>query len=123
MAVANDKLMQLFSISALNVNNANSLIMQGRITEVINMKPSEIVSLVGETAGINTCKDIKKKTLSLVVKKDTKLDGINHILNNEVLPMMERLKKENEEYVAWKELCSEIDRIEKKVKAATFYEI
>lgn len=104
MAVANDKLMQLFSISALNVNNANSLIMQGRITEVINMKPSEIVSLVGETAGINTCKDIKKKTLSLVVKKDTKLDGINHILNNEVLPMMERLKKENEEYVAWKEL-------------------
>ena len=121
--VTNDKLLQLFSMSGLNVNNANFLIMQGRITQVINMKPAEILSLVEETAGTNAYEEIKKKTLRLVEKKDSKLTEIDNILNNEVVPMMDQLKKENEEYVKWRALCLEIEGLEKKVKAATYYEI
>ena len=86
-------------MSGLNVNNANFLIMQGRITQVINMKPQEILSLVEETAGTNAYEEIKKKTLRLVEKKDTKLLDIDTILNNEVIPIMQQLTKENEEYL------------------------
>lgn len=121
--VTNEKVLQLFSMSGLNVNNANFLIMQGRITQVINMKPQEILSLVEETAGTNAYEEIKKKTFKLIEKKDAKLGEIENIINDEVVPMMVQLEKENEEYVKWKNLCNEIEILEKKVKAATYYEL
>ena len=45
-AVAN-----MFHSVQLNVNNPHFLIMQGRITKVINMKPQETLGLVEEAAG------------------------------------------------------------------------
>lgn len=121
--VTSDKVLQLFSLSGLNVNNANFLIMQGRITQVINMKPQEILSLVEETAGTNSYEEIKKKTLRIVEKKEARLADINKILDTEVVPIMHQLQKENEEYIKWRSLCQEIELLEKKVKAATYYEI
>ena len=41
----------LFHSVQLNVNNPHFLIMQGRITKVLNMKPPEILSMVEEAAG------------------------------------------------------------------------
>jgi|TARA_B100001142_G_scaffold311779_1_gene346494 chromosome segregation ATPase len=35
----------------LNVNNPHFLIMQGRITKVLNMKPPEILGMLEEAAG------------------------------------------------------------------------
>jgi len=43
----------MFHSIQLNVNNPHFLIMQGRITKVINMKPAETLSLVEEAAGIS----------------------------------------------------------------------
>ena len=121
--VTNEKLLQLFSMSGLNVNNANFLIMQGRITQVINMKPSEILSLVEETAGTNAYEEIRKKTVRLVEKKEAKLEEIDTILTSEVIPIMEQLKKENAEYISWREKCDEFDLLERKVKAAHYYDL
>ena len=39
--------MPLYCSVQLNVNNPHFLIMQGRITKVLNMKPPEILSMVG----------------------------------------------------------------------------
>jgi structural maintenance of chromosome 2 len=41
----------LFHSVQLNVNNPHFLIMQGRITKVLNMKPPEILSMIEEAAG------------------------------------------------------------------------
>ena len=41
----------LFHSVQLNVNNPHFLIMQGRITKVLNMKPVEILDMVEEAAG------------------------------------------------------------------------
>nr|AGH55761.1 SMC2 [Brachionus calyciflorus] len=49
----------LFCSVQLNVNNPNFLIMQGKITKVLNMKPVEILSMIEEAAGTKTY-DIKK---------------------------------------------------------------
>ena len=121
--VTNEKILQLFSMSGLNVNNANFLIMQGRITQVINMKPSEILSLVEETAGTNAYEEIRKKTVRLIEKKEAKLEEIDSILTSEVIPIMEQLKKENAEYISWREKCDEFDLLERKVKAAYYYDL
>lgn len=41
----------LFHSVQLNVNNPHFLIMQGRITKVINMKPMETLGMLEEAAG------------------------------------------------------------------------
>ena len=47
----NDRICNLFCSVQLNVNNPNFLIMQGKITKVLNMKPIEILSMIEEAAG------------------------------------------------------------------------
>ncbi|CAH1637528.1 unnamed protein product [Spodoptera littoralis] len=49
--VQNKRVTDLFCSVQLNVNNPHFLIMQGRITKVLNMKPPEILSMVEEAAG------------------------------------------------------------------------
>ncbi|KAK3092224.1 Structural maintenance of chromosomes protein 2, partial [Teratosphaeriaceae sp. CCFEE 6253] len=41
----------MFQSVHLNINNPNFLIMQGRITKVLNMKAAEILGMVEEAAG------------------------------------------------------------------------
>lgn len=48
-----EKVKSLFKSVMLNVDNPHFLIMQGRVTKVINMKPIEILSLIEEAAGIS----------------------------------------------------------------------
>ena len=42
------RVQNLFHSVQLNVNNPHFLIMQGRITKVLNMKPAEILSMLEE---------------------------------------------------------------------------
>ena len=48
-----EKVKSMFCSVKLNVNNPHFLIMQGRVTKVINMKPLEILGLIEEAAGIS----------------------------------------------------------------------
>ena len=50
----------LFHSVQLNVNNPHFLIMQGKITQVLNMKPREILGLIEEAAGIKMSEDKKE---------------------------------------------------------------
>jgi structural maintenance of chromosome 2 len=45
------RVQNLFHSVGLNVNNPHFLIMQGRITKVLNAKPPEILGMLEETAG------------------------------------------------------------------------
>jgi structural maintenance of chromosome 2 len=49
--VQNSRVSDLFRSVQLNVNNPHFLIMQGRITKVLNMKPPEILAMIEEAAG------------------------------------------------------------------------
>jgi structural maintenance of chromosome 2 len=48
-----EKVKMLFCSVKLNINNPHFLIMQGRVTKVINMKPKEVLGLIEEAAGIS----------------------------------------------------------------------
>ena len=45
------RVQNLFHSVQLNVNNPHFLIMQGRITKVLNMKPPEILGMIEERGG------------------------------------------------------------------------
>ena len=49
--IQNNRVQDMFRSVQLNVNNPHFLIMQGRITKVLNMKPPEILSMIEEAAG------------------------------------------------------------------------
>jgi structural maintenance of chromosome 2 len=47
-----NRVQNLFHSVQLNVNNPHFLIMQGRITKVLNMKPPETLGMIEEAAGM-----------------------------------------------------------------------
>ena len=92
-----DRVKSMFQSVQLNINNPHFLIMQGRVTKVINMKPREILSLIEEAAGISAYQNKKDQTLAVIKKKDTKLQEIEKILVEEINPQLEVLKKEKDD--------------------------
>lgn len=77
--VPNKRVQDLFCSVQLNVNNPHFLIMQGRITKVLNMKPVEILSMLEEAAGTKMYENKKQSALITIDKKDSKLKEINNV--------------------------------------------
>ncbi|KAL5744282.1 hypothetical protein ACOSQ2_027398 [Xanthoceras sorbifolium] len=101
----------LFHSVQLNVNNPHFLIMQGRITKVLNMKPPEILSMLEEAAGTRMYETKKEAALKTLEKKQSKVDEINKLLDQEILPALEKLRKERTQYMQWANGNAELDRL------------
>ncbi|TXG70686.1 hypothetical protein EZV62_005621 [Acer yangbiense] len=101
----------LFHSVQLNVNNPHFLIMQGRITKVLNMKPPEILSMLEEAAGTRMYETKKEAALKTLEKKQSKVDEINKLLDQEILPALEKLRKERTQYMQWANGSAELDQL------------
>ncbi|OII77674.1 structural maintenance of chromosomes protein [Cryptosporidium andersoni] len=107
----------------LNVNSSHFLIMQGRITKVINMKPKELLSMIEEAAGTRMYEAKRLQSLKLIEKKDSKLAEINHLLEDDIIPKLERLKKEKADYLKWTNINEEIEMYERILKVHQYLQI
>ncbi|KAL9406238.1 hypothetical protein Peur_003210 [Populus x canadensis] len=103
----------LFHSVQLNVNNPHFLIMQGRITKVLNMKPPEILSMLEEAAGTRMYETKKESALKTLEKKQSKVVEINKLLDQEILPALEKLRKERMQYMQWANGNAELDRLKR----------
>mmetsp|Transcript_5423 Transcript_5423/g.12003 ORF Transcript_5423/g.12003 Transcript_5423/m.12003 type:complete len:1218 (-) Transcript_5423:1522-5175(-) len=110
----------LFHSVQLNVNNPHFLIMQGRITKVLNMKPDEILGMVEEAAGTRMYENKKNTAIKTIEKKQMKVDEINSILSEEITPTLERLRGEKQQYLKWSKNNADIERIERFVVASEY---
>jgi len=110
----------LFHSVQLNVNNPHFLIMQGRITKVLNMKPDEILGMVEEAAGTRMYENKKNTAIKTIQKKQMKVDEINSILSEEITPTLERLRGEKQQYLKWSKNNADIERLERLVVASEF---
>ncbi|GHJ85021.1 hypothetical protein NliqN6_1423 [Naganishia liquefaciens] len=111
------QLQTLFQSVQLNINNPNFLVMQGKITKVLNMKPPEILGMVEEAAGTRMFEDRKDKALKTIAKKDKKVEELNNLLQEEVEPKLEKLREEKRSYLAYQKMTSELERLTRLVKA------
>ena len=116
-AVAN-----LFQSVQLNVNNPHFLIMQGRITKVLNMKPPEILSMVEEAAGTRMFESKKQAALKTLEKKQAKVVEIDKVLAEDITPTLERLREEKSHYLRWSANAAEVARLERFCVAAEYSE-
>uniref|UniRef100_A0A8D8DRJ1 Structural maintenance of chromosomes protein n=1 Tax=Culex pipiens TaxID=7175 RepID=A0A8D8DRJ1_CULPI len=107
--VQNKKVQDLFCSVQLNVNNPNFLIMQGRITKVLNMKPQEILSMIEEAAGTSVYEAKREHSIKLIEKKDAKLNELYTVLREEIEPKLEKLRKERAHYIEYQKVCRDIE--------------
>jgi structural maintenance of chromosome 2 len=110
----------LFHSVQLNVNNPHFLIMQGRITKVLNMKPNEILGMVEEAAGTRMYENKRVAAIKTIDKKQSKVDELNSVLSEEITPTLERLRGEKQSYLKWSKNNADIERIERFVVASNF---
>lgn len=107
----------MFQSVQLNINNPNFLIMQGKITKVLNMKPAEILSMIEEAAGTRMFEDRKERAIKTMSKKDQKVKEINSILEEEITPKLDRLREEKRAYLEYQRASTELERLTKLAKA------
>ncbi|XP_037530912.1 structural maintenance of chromosomes protein 2 [Nematolebias whitei] len=116
----NTRVQDLFCSVGLNVNNPHFLIMQGRITKVLNMKPPEILAMIEEAAGTRMYECKKISAQKTIEKKEAKLKEIQTILNEEITPTMQKLQEERSSYLEYQKLMREIQHLSRLYVAWLF---
>ncbi|CAR28177.1 ZYRO0D15642p [Zygosaccharomyces rouxii] len=115
--------LQLFQSVQLNINNPNFLIMQGKITKVLNMKPSEILSLIEEAAGTKMFEDRKGKAERTMGKKELKLKENRTLLQEEIEPQLEKLRNEKRIFLEFQEIQTDLEKIQRIVLAYEYHSL
>ncbi|XP_073977324.1 structural maintenance of chromosomes 2 isoform X3 [Rhodnius prolixus] len=100
-----------FSSIQLNVNNPHFLIMQGRITKVLNMKPPEILSMIEEAAGTRMYENKKQGAHKIIERKDGTLKEIDEMVTGQINPKMQRLKEERAQYIEFQRIQRELEQL------------
>ncbi|XP_042341746.1 structural maintenance of chromosomes protein 2 [Plectropomus leopardus] len=116
----NTRVQDLFCSVGLNVNNPHFLIMQGRITKVLNMKPPEILAMIEEAAGTRMYECKKISAQKTIEKKEAKLKEIQTILDEEITPTMHKLQEERSSYLEYQKLMREIQHLSRLYVAWLF---
>jgi len=115
--VQNNKVSDFFQSIGLNINNPHFLIMQGRVTKVMNMKPMEILSMIEEATGTRMYEQKRESSSKLAEKKQLKWAEITSILEDDLQPKINKLKADREAYLEFQRLGREIEQNEKIVIA------
>ncbi|KAF7636433.1 Structural maintenance of chromosomes protein [Meloidogyne graminicola] len=117
----NQRVSDLFRMVGINVNNPHFLIMQGRITKVLGMKPLEILSMLEEAAGVRMYECKKQNAIRIIEKKDSKVEEINRLFDEDIFPRVERLKKDRENYLEYQRIERELELFERKFTAYDYH--
>ncbi len=117
-----NRVQNLFHSVQLNVNNPHFLIMQGRITKVLNMKPPEILGLLEEAAGTKMYETKKQAAVRTLEKKQLKVDEINKVLSEDIMPALDTLRKEKVQYMEWQNASSKMERLQRYCVAYKYAE-
>ncbi|CAD0203696.1 unnamed protein product [Chrysodeixis includens] len=109
--VQNKRVADLFCSVQLNVNNPHFLIMQGRITKVLNMKPPEILSMVEEAAGTRMYESKKQAAEKTIERKDAKLRELNDIIMEDISPKLQKLQDERSQFQEYQKVVRELENL------------
>jgi structural maintenance of chromosome 2 len=120
--VQQSEVQNLFHSVQLNVNNPHFLIMQGRITKVLNMKPPEILSMIEEAAGTRMFQTKKEQAMKTIEKKQLKVDELSRCMSEEINPQLDSLKEQRQNYLTYQSNSNELERLERFCVAFQYHE-
>jgi len=76
----------MFESVQLNINNPNFMIMQGKITKVVNMKPKETLIMIEECVGATIYKAKRDKAVAEMGEKQKQIKEIEDVSFNFQFP-------------------------------------
>lgn len=77
------------------------------------MKPPEILGLLEEAAGTKMYETKKQAALRTLEKKQLKVDEINKVLSEDIMPALDKLRKEKVQYMEWQNASSKMERLQR----------
>jgi len=119
-SATNTQVSDLFHSVQLNISNPHFLIMQGRITKVLNMKPHDILAMIEEATGVSMYEVKKKSTQGMIEKKDHHLKSIDDLINETILPKLNQLRREHENLLEYQNLVGQLEKYSKQFTAWQF---
>ncbi|KNC50009.1 condensin complex component subunit [Thecamonas trahens ATCC 50062] len=117
------RVQNMFHSVGLNMQTPTFLVMQGMITKVLNAKPKQILKMIEETAGTSMFEAKKSAALDTISKKARKVDEIQKIIDEDISPTLEKLRKERKAYIQWSQNKTELERCERFVIAYEYSEL
>ncbi|CAI2368414.1 unnamed protein product [Moneuplotes crassus] len=111
-----DKVRTLFTSIQLNINNPQFLVLQGRISKIIQTQPKELLSLLVEAAGLSLFDIKKQNALKMIKRKQAKVDETESLLEKDIGPKFDRLQKEQKDFIRYKEVEGCIKKVGKDIK-------
>lgn len=81
------------------------------------MRPVEILSMIEEAAGTSMFEEKKDKAVKTMSKKEKKLEEIQSLLKEEIVPKLDRLREEKHVFLEFQKTSSELERLSKLVIA------
>ncbi|NXG51766.1 SMC2 protein, partial [Psilopogon haemacephalus] len=120
---ANNRVQDLFCSVGLNVNNPHFLIMQGRITKILSMKPAEILAMIEEAAGTRMYESKKIIAHKSIEKKENKLKEIEGVLDEDISPTLHKLKEERAAYLEYQNVTRTIEHLSRFCIAYDFTQV
>lgn len=107
----------LFQSVKLNINNPNFLIMQGRITKVLNMKKEEVLGMLEEAAGTRMFEEKREKALRTMTRKEMRVQELQAQLQEEINPKLEKLRQEKRAFLDFQQAQNEVEHLTRLVVA------
>ncbi|CAI2372855.1 unnamed protein product [Moneuplotes crassus] len=110
-----EKVKSLFLSVHLNVNNPHFLVMQGKITQVVKMKPKQILSLIEETSGTALFEKRKEECLRMLNRKELTLRTITERIEAEIEPMRFKINESRENTRIFEQNEKKIQEIDREI--------
>ena len=110
----------LFREVHLNVNNPNFLIMQGQITKVVNMRPTEILGLIEEAASTSIYKLARIDSIKQLEKLDVPFKNTEKMIVEEIRPKLMDLHAEKRAYYELQIASENVSKLEKVIASSDY---
>ena len=85
------------------------------------MKPQEILGMVEEAAGTRMFEERKDKAKKTMGKKEKRVEEITSLLNEEITPKLDNLRREKRVYLQWQKSSRELETLGRTLRAAEWH--
>nr|XP_022902308.1 structural maintenance of chromosomes protein 2 [Onthophagus taurus] len=118
--VPNKRIHDVFCSVHLNVNNPHFLVMQGKITKVLNMKPQDFLAMIEEAAGTKVYDHKRIQHVKTMEKKDAKLQEFQETFTHEIQPRLEMYRQQRTQYFEFQRIEREVERLRQYCAALVY---
>uniref|UniRef100_A0AC35UE82 Structural maintenance of chromosomes protein n=1 Tax=Rhabditophanes sp. KR3021 TaxID=114890 RepID=A0AC35UE82_9BILA len=114
------KVQDMFRSVGLNVNKPRFLIMQGRVTKVLNMKPVELLGMLEEASNTTLYDQKRTHALKEIANNESRHKYTDDVFNSDIATKINRLRKEKDVYLNYQRVQRETAILKQKTIAFNY---